>query len=66
MQIRNFGYRSINYQKIRQWNDVLEVKYDEFLPQFIGQLLEIGDLKKTSFSKYQLCRLANEENKNEY
>jgi len=37
---------------------VLEVKYDEFLPDFIAQQLEIGNLRQTAFSKYYLGRLA--------
>ena len=37
---------------------VLEVKYDEFLPDVIAQQLETGKLRKTAFSKYYLGRLA--------
>lgn len=37
---------------------ILEVKYDEFLPDFIAQLLETGDLRQTPFSKYYWGRLA--------
>lgn len=37
---------------------VLEVKYDEFLPDVIAKQLEIGKLRKTAFSKYYLGRLA--------
>ena len=37
---------------------VLEVKYDEFLPDVIARQLEIGKLRKTAFSKYYLGRLA--------
>ena len=37
---------------------VLEVKYDEFLPDVIAQQLEISKLRKTAFSKYYLGRLA--------
>ena len=37
---------------------VLEVKYDEFLPDFIARQLEIGCLRHSSFSKYYLGRLA--------
>ncbi len=36
---------------------VLEVKYDEFLPDHILTLLKAGDLRRTSFSKYYLSRL---------
>ena len=37
---------------------VLEVKYDEFLPDIISKQLEIGNLRQTTFSKYYLGRLA--------
>ena len=37
---------------------VLEVKYDEFLPDHIAQLLELGSLNRTAFSKYYLGRQA--------
>lgn len=35
---------------------VLEVKFDEFLPEYIKTQLEMGHLRQTSFSKYYLCR----------
>lgn len=35
---------------------LLEVKYDEFLPEFLKERLEIGKLRQTTFSKYYLCR----------
>ena len=37
---------------------VLEVKYDEMLPDVIAGQLEIGKLRQTAFSKYYLGRLA--------
>lgn len=37
---------------------VLEVKYDELLPDHIARQLEIGNLRQTAFSKYYLGRLA--------
>ena len=37
---------------------VLEVKYDELLPDMIAKQLEIGKLRQTAFSKYYLGRLA--------
>ena len=37
---------------------VLEVKYDEMLPDIIAKQLEIGKLRQTAFSKYYLARLA--------
>ena len=35
---------------------VLEVKYDDFLPDPIRQVLQTGMLRRTAFSKYYLCR----------
>ena len=37
---------------------VLEVKYDEFLPDMIARQLELGKLRQTAFSKYYLGHLA--------
>ena len=37
---------------------VLEVKYDELLPDAIAGHLELGKLRQTAFSKYYLGRLA--------
>ena len=37
---------------------ILEVKYDEFLPEYLAELLEIGSLQQTSFSKYYYVREA--------
>lgn len=35
---------------------ILEVKYDEFLPGFIAQLLETGNMIQYAYSKYRLGR----------
>ena len=35
---------------------VLEVKYDEFFPDYIKDVLEIDSLQRTSFSKYYYAR----------
>lgn len=37
---------------------LMEVKYDELIPDYVLQLLETGDLCRTTFSKYYLARLA--------
>lgn len=37
-------------------HQILEVKYDEFLPDFIYRNLQLNNLKQTAFSKYYLCR----------
>ena len=36
--------------------DLLEVKYDEFLPDQIYRSLQLDNLMATAFSKYYLCR----------
>ena len=35
---------------------VLEVKYDELLPDFLYEVMNLGSLRQTAFSKYYLCR----------
>lgn len=60
-QIYRFGEENIAYDFLREYDDVLEVKYDEFIPGFLLQLLELGNLQQTAFSKYQLCREREEE-----
>lgn len=35
---------------------VLEVKFDEILPDYIAAVLDTGRLEQTAFSKYYLCR----------
>ncbi|QCR31072.1 polyphosphate polymerase domain-containing protein [Lysinibacillus sp. SGAir0095] len=36
---------------------ILEVKYDEFLPEVVKKLLQIGDRRKGTYSKYQISRM---------
>lgn len=59
-QIDTFGKTGIVYNQIKEMPNVLEVKYDEFLPGFIAQLLESGNMNQSSYSKYRLCRERNE------
>lgn len=35
---------------------ILEVKYDEFLPDALYRTVQLPDLRPTAFSKYYLCR----------
>lgn len=35
---------------------LLEVKYDAYLPDFIYQNLQLQDLRQTAYSKYYICR----------
>jgi len=36
---------------------VLEVKYDEYLPDIISKLLQVSDRRKSAISKYQISRM---------
>ena len=35
---------------------LMEVKFDEYLPDFIYRSLNLGSLRQTAYSKYYLCR----------
>jgi hypothetical protein len=54
--VEDFGSDTVSYDFLKEYENVLEVKYDEFIPDFLLQLLELGNLQQTSYSKYQLCR----------
>lgn len=38
---------------------ILEVKYDEYLPDYIYRTVQLDNLRQTAFSKYYLCRRYN-------
>ena len=61
-RIEHFGEKNIVYDLLREQDAVLEVKYDEFIPGFLLQLLELGNMQQSAFSKYQLCREIYESN----
>lgn len=37
---------------------ILEVKYDELIPDYLVQTMDLGDLSQNTFSKYVMCRCA--------
>lgn len=55
-RVEDFGSENISYDFLHEFDKVLEIKYDEFIPGFLLQLLELGNMQQTSYSKYQLCR----------
>lgn len=55
-QIKYFGDKNLVYDYPEGTGTVLEVKYDEFLPKFIAQTLEIDSMWQTANSKYRICR----------
>lgn len=55
-QVGVFGEKNISYDFLQEYDKVLEVKYDEFISDFLLQLLELGNMQQSAYSKYQLCR----------
>lgn len=51
-----FGDPDLIYDHPEGIDSVLEVKYDEYLPQYIAQLIENNEMLQTSNSKYKICR----------
>jgi len=54
---QDFLEKDIYFRPIMEKNmHLLEVKFDEYIPDFIYQVVENEKLKQTTFSKYFLCR----------
>ena len=53
-------FKSGNYQFNPNYNSggVLEVKWDEYLPEYVSKLLEMNELYWTSFSKLVISAIA--------
>ena len=59
-EIKNFFEKNIAMRPILEaGQSVLEIKWDEFLPDYIKNHLQLDSLSQTSFSKYYLCRKYN-------
>lgn len=54
--ISGFMKGEYGFTPVDEMDRILEVKYDEFIPGFILQLLENGNMIQTSYSKYRLSR----------
>lgn len=46
---------------LEKGNHILEVKYDELLPEYIARVLELGNLQRAAFSKYYYARKFREK-----
>lgn len=58
--ILGFGQKELPLRPVMPAGDhILEVKYDELIPDYIKSALQIRDLKQTAFSKYYMCRKYN-------
>ena len=56
-RIESFLDKEIASRAIMQTNrHLLEVKFDEYIPDFIYQAVQAQNLQQTTFSKYYLCR----------
>lgn len=55
--VLKFGDEELHVQPVMPSGyHILEVKYDEFLPDFIRSEMQIEGLQHTAFSKYAICR----------
>lgn len=58
--VLGFGQMGIPMRPIMPTDcHILEVKYDELIPDYIKNALQLRDLKQTAFSKYYMCRKFN-------
>lgn len=56
-RIETFLDKEINRRPIMPAGQhLLEVKFDEFLPDYIYRALQLNNLRQTAFSKFYLCR----------
>ncbi len=57
MEVKRFFEKDdLRYPVLARGQQLMEVKFDEYLPSFLRDNLEIGRLQQTSFSKYYLGR----------
>ena len=56
MQIMSLDRRGMGRPVMPTGLHVLEVKYDELLPDYLYNALQIEHLRQTAFSKYYICR----------
>lgn len=56
-QVERFGEQYMGRRQILPTGmQLLEVKYDEYLPDYIYHALSLANMQRTTFSKYYLCR----------
>lgn len=56
-RIESFLEKEIASRLIMPKNEhILEVKFDEYLPDFIYQSVQVEKLRQTTYSKYYMCR----------
>ena len=55
-QVELFGNSDLYYDNLKYCNSILEVKYNEFLPDYVAKMFHVDSMQRISFSKYGLCR----------
>lgn len=55
-QIEDFGKQVMRRPVLPVGQQILEVKYDEMLPDFLYNALQVEHLRHMAFSKYYICR----------
>lgn len=56
-EVLDFGQgKKLHWEGARGQDRILEVKYDQFLPSFLADILEIGNMNQMAYSKYRICR----------
>jgi hypothetical protein len=53
-----FDTHQVSEEVIQYPKMILEVKFDEFLPEYIRQLIQLESHERSAISKYVLCRMA--------
>lgn len=53
-----FQTHNVSEEVLQHPKMILEVKYDEFLPDYIRQLIQLDSHERSAISKYVLCRMA--------
>lgn len=62
-EFHNFFDESMNTRAIQEENrQLLEIKFDEFLPNEIYKAVQLKNMQQQTFSKYYLCRKFGLEN----
>ncbi|MBO7098087.1 MAG: polyphosphate polymerase domain-containing protein [Alphaproteobacteria bacterium] len=54
--VLSFGSDTLKYDFAQDAFRVVEVKYTQFLPNFIANLLDCGNMWQSANSKYRICR----------
>ena len=55
-QIELFGNSNLYHDKVEDLDYILEIKYNEFIPDFVSNICSINSMMQISYSKYFMCR----------